>query len=140
MFRMLGERLVDDPDALLDLLNPHQIPVVAVAHRSHGHVEVVLIVARVRVVLANVVAHAGPAEARSHPAVGESVLLRKRAHILEAPGEEHEVRRRRMPQHFDRGIGDQLSDRGDVPTRDRTAFVLAPLGAASRPSLRAMRA
>ena len=56
--RELRERLLDDPHALAHLLHAHEVAVVAVAGGSHRHVEVVALVPRVGVVLADVVVDA----------------------------------------------------------------------------------
>ena len=75
----LGQGLLDDAQALADLLHAHEVAVVAVADGADGHVEVVLLVARVGMVLAHVVGDAGAAQARAHPAVGQRVFLAEHA-------------------------------------------------------------
>ena len=84
----LGEGLLDDARALLHLFDADKVAVVAIAHRAHGHIEVVLVVPRVRMILADVVADARAAKTRTHPAVGERIFLREDAHVLEPVGED----------------------------------------------------
>ena len=57
----LSQCLIDDTHALADLLHSDEVAVVAVAHAPDGHVEVVLVVAGVRLVLAQVEVDAGAA-------------------------------------------------------------------------------
>ena len=85
----LRQRLLDDPQALAHLLHAHEVAVVAVAHRPHGDVEVVLLVAGVGMVLAHVVGDPGAAQARADPAPVERVLPAHDADALEAVHEDH---------------------------------------------------
>src|SRR5690606_35249660 len=60
--RQPGECLLQDPDALANLLEPHEVAIVDVALRAHRHFEVVRLVFQVREVLAYVVVHAACAQ------------------------------------------------------------------------------
>ena len=68
--------LADDAHGLAELFHADEVAVEAVALHADGDVEVILLVARVGLVLAEVERHAGSAEVRAGEAVGEGHLLR----------------------------------------------------------------
>jgi hypothetical protein len=71
----LGDRLADDAHRLAHLLAADEVAVVAVALGADRDVEVVLLVAAVRLVLAQVERHAARPQVRAREAVGDRVLL-----------------------------------------------------------------
>src|SRR5687768_13896918 len=56
------DRLPDDPDRLPELLEAYEIPVVGVACGADGHIELHLVVRRVRLVFAHVLRYTRPAK------------------------------------------------------------------------------
>src|SRR5262245_19371725 len=82
--RDLLERLLEDAARLLHLLDAAEIAVVRVARLADGHVEVVVLVAEVRALLAEVPLDAGRAETRTREAVADRDVARHHADVLQA--------------------------------------------------------
>ena len=97
--------LAEDLEALAHLLDADKVAVVAVANRPDRDVEIILLVIKVGMGLADIVFNAGSAEHRSGQAVGDGILLGDDADVLGAVDE-------------DRVAGEQV---GDLVEGDREA-------------------
>ena len=72
--RHLVESLLENPRTLPHFFHAHQIAVETVADRADWHIEVVLVVAQIRVGLAQVMIHARAAQVRTGQTVSDGVL------------------------------------------------------------------
>src|SRR5262249_19694077 len=73
--RQVVQALVDDLQALLHLLHPHQVAAVAVTAQGADHLEIEVLVRQVRLILAQVAHHAAGPRHRPRAAPVDRLLL-----------------------------------------------------------------
>ena len=82
--RKFVESLTQDAHALVNFLEAHKIAVVAVAHGTDRHLEVVFLVIDVGVFFSKIMIYAASTEIWARKAEGDGVLFADCSHILAA--------------------------------------------------------
>ena len=93
--------LLDDAQALPHLFEADQVARVGVASRSHGHVEIVVLIAEVGALASEVVGHAAGPQAWPRPAPTHRLLRGQRVRSMSFTGEQSVRRDPAMAQKTD---------------------------------------